>query len=129
MDRREFMAFVGLVATTSVLADPHKESGMYGLIVKLTVIPGRRDEMIGILKESAADMPGCFSYVVAKDSVDENTLWVTEVWDSTFSHDASVSLPSVKRVIPRAKEIVSSLEKIAVTSPVWGVGLPAVHMH
>jgi len=40
---------------------------MYGLIVKLTVVPARREEMIGILKESAADMPGCFSYVVAKD--------------------------------------------------------------
>jgi len=51
---------------------------MYGLIVKLTVVPGRRDEMIGILKESAAGMPGCFSHVVAKDSVDENTIWVTE---------------------------------------------------
>ena len=56
MDRREFLAFLGLVATTSVLADPQKESGMYGLIVKITVTPGRRDEMIGILKESAADM-------------------------------------------------------------------------
>jgi len=45
---------------------------MYGLIAKLTVVPGRREEMVGILKESAADMPGCFSYVVAKDSADEN---------------------------------------------------------
>jgi len=102
---------------------------MYGLIVKLTVVPGRRDEMIGILKESAADMPGCFSYVVAKDSADENTIWVTEVWDSIASHDASLSLPSVKNAIPRAKGIVSSLERLAVTSPVWGVALPAAHTH
>ncbi len=64
---------------------------MYGLIVKLTVVPGRREEMIGILKESAADMPGCFSYVVAKDSADENAIWVTEVWDGLASHDASLS--------------------------------------
>ncbi len=58
-----------------------------GLIAKLTVVPGRREEMVGILKESAADMPGCFSYVVAKDSADENAIWVTEVWDSIVSHD------------------------------------------
>jgi hypothetical protein len=38
-----------------------RESGMYGLIVKLTVLPGGREEMIGILTESATDMPGCFS--------------------------------------------------------------------
>lgn len=98
---------------------------MYGLVVKLTVVPGKRDEMIAILKESAAAMPGCFSYVVAKDSVDENAIWVTEVWDSLASHDASLSLPAVKNAVPRGKALVSKFEKVAVTTPVWGVGLPA----
>jgi quinol monooxygenase YgiN len=83
--------------------------------------------MIGILKESAAVMPGCFSYVVAKDSADENAIWVTEVWESVASHDASLSLPSVKNVISRAKAIVSSFEKIAVTLPVWGAELSAAN--
>jgi quinol monooxygenase YgiN len=55
---------------------------MYGLIVKLTTAPGKREEMIRILRQSAVDMPGCFSYVVAKDSAEEDVLWVTEVWDS-----------------------------------------------
>ena len=102
---------------------------MYGLIVKLTVVPGRRDELIGILKESEADMPGCFSYVVAKDSSDENTIWATEVWESIATHDASLSLSSVKNAILRGKAIVSSVDKIAVTNPVWGVGLPAARAH
>jgi quinol monooxygenase YgiN len=96
---------------------------MYGLIAKMTVMSGKREEMIQILKESAAGMPGCLSYVVAKDSADENALWVTEVWDSAASHDASLSLPAVKNAIPRGKVIVSNFEKIAVTNPVWGVGL------
>jgi quinol monooxygenase YgiN len=69
--------------------------------------------MIGVLRQSAAEMPGCFSYVVAEDSADENAIWVTEVWDSIASHDHSLSLPSVKSAIPRAKEIVSSFDKIA----------------
>ena len=102
---------------------------MYGLIVKLTVVPGKCDDMIRILKKSAADMPGCFSYVVAKDSADENAIWVTEVWDSSASHDASLSLPSVKNAMIQGKAIISNFEKIAVTSPVWGVGLPAAHAH
>jgi len=96
---------------------------MYGLIAKLTAVPGKREELIKILRESAGDMPGCFSYVVAKDSADENTLWVTEVWDSAASHDASLLLPAVKNAIPQAKAIVASFEKVAVTSPVWGTGL------
>jgi len=74
---------------------------MYGLIVKLIAVPGKRDEMIAILKESAANMPGCVSYVLAKDSSDENLVWVTEVWESAASHDASLSLPSVKNAMPR----------------------------
>jgi len=96
---------------------------MYGLIVKLTVASGKREEMIRILKESASDMPGCLSYIVAKDSADENMIWVTEVWASEASHDASLSLPAVKNAIPQAKQIVTSFDKVAVTNPVWGAGL------
>jgi quinol monooxygenase YgiN len=96
---------------------------VYGLIVKLTVAPGRREEMIQVLRECAGGMPGCMSYVVAEDSGDADTLWVTEVWDSVKSHDASVMLPSVKRAIPRGKELVVGFEKVAVTAPVWGTGL------
>jgi quinol monooxygenase YgiN len=116
---------MGAVAITRVRARSQEASGMYGLIVKLTVVPGKRDEMIGILKESAADMPGCLSYVVAKDSADENVVWVTEVWESVASHDASLSLPSVKNAMPQIKPLLSSFDKIAVTTPVWGVGLPS----
>lgn len=46
---------------------------------KIMVLPGKCDEMIEILRESAANMPGCLSCVVAKDAADENTIWVTEV--------------------------------------------------
>jgi quinol monooxygenase YgiN len=90
---------------------------MWGMIAKITLVPDKCDEMIGILKESATDIQGCLSYVVAKDAADENAIWVTEVWDSMASHDASLSLPAVKSAIPRAKAIVSNFEKIAVTNP------------
>jgi quinol monooxygenase YgiN len=129
MDRRTFLEYLAAVTLTSVLAGSQEASGMWGMIAKITVLPGRRDEMIRILKESAPDMQGCLSYVVAKDAADENTIWVTEVWDSMASHDASLSLPAVKNAIPRAKAVVSNFERIAVTSPVWGVGLPSTHAH
>jgi quinol monooxygenase YgiN len=124
MDRRKFLESLGGVALVSILADAEKESDMWGMIAKITVLPGKRDEMIGILKSSAANMPGCFSYVVAKDATDENVMWVTEVWDSQASHDASLSLPAVKEAVPRGKALVASFERPAVTIPVWGVGLP-----
>lgn len=98
---------------------------MYGLIAKITTVSGKRDEMIAVLKGSAGEMPGCFSYVVAKDAANEDTLWVTEVWDSVKSHDASLSLPAVKSAIAQARTLVAGFEKVAVTNPVWGAGLPS----
>ena len=95
---------------------------MWGMIAKITTAPGKREEMIAILEESAAGMPGCLSYVVAKDAGNDDTLWVTEVWESQASHDASLSLRSVQGAIPRAKQIVAGFEKIAVTEPVWAAG-------
>jgi quinol monooxygenase YgiN len=99
---------------------------MYGLIAKIKTVPGKRDEMIVLLKESAANMPGYFSYVVSKDAADEITIWVTEVWDTLASHDASLSSPQVKQAVSRARTLAAGFEKIAVTQPVWGAGLPTV---
>jgi quinol monooxygenase YgiN len=129
VDRRTFLEYLAAVMLTPVVAGSQEAGDMWGVIAKITLLPGKRDEMIGILKESAAEMQGCLSYVVAKDAADENTMWVTEVWNSMASHDASLSLPVVKNAIPRAKAIVSNFERIAVTSPVWGAGLPTTPAH
>src|SRR6266581_398156 len=125
IDRREFLKYLAAtpVIVTPGLAGQQGAKDMYGLIVKLTTAAGKRDELIRILKESSANMPECFSYVVAKDAVDENVIWVTEVWDSVASHDASLALPAVKNAIPQAKALVSVFDRIAVTTPVGGIGL------
>jgi quinol monooxygenase YgiN len=94
---------------------------MYGLIAKLTLLPGKRDEVIALLTESSANMPGCFSYVIANDAKDENVLWVTEVWESKASHDTSLSLRAVQAVIPKVKPLLANFEKIAETEPVAGI--------
>jgi len=109
-------------------AEATKERVMYGLIVRLTALPGERDRLSQILSESAGNMPGCLSYVVARDSTEEGVLWVTEVWDSEASHDSSLSLPAVRNAIPRAKPLVLQFEKVAVTRPVWGVGLVSAQL-
>jgi hypothetical protein len=42
---------------------------MYGLIGSMKAYTGKRDELAAILLESISDVPGCLSYVVAKDSI------------------------------------------------------------
>ena len=100
---------------------------MYGLIAKLTDVSGQRNELIKILEVGTRNMPGCRSYIVAKDAADENVVWVTEIWDSETSHQASLSLPAVKDTVVQAKPLVAGFEKVAVTNPVGGVGFPSSH--
>jgi hypothetical protein len=47
-EREEILEYLGAVAVTPVLTGSQEASGMYGLIVKITVHPGKRDEMIGV---------------------------------------------------------------------------------
>jgi quinol monooxygenase YgiN len=50
---------------------------MYGLIGKITTMPGQRDALATILLDGTAAMPGCLSYVIARDPGDDNALWIT----------------------------------------------------
>jgi quinol monooxygenase YgiN len=96
---------------------------MHGLIGKMIAAPGKRDELIAILLESTAGMPGCLSYVVARDPKDANAIWITEVWDNKDSHAASLTLPAVKGAIAKAKPIIAGFGDYVTTEPVGGVGL------
>jgi quinol monooxygenase YgiN len=69
-------------------------------------------------------MPGCLSYIVAKDPADADALWITEVWDSRASHAASLQLPSVREAIERGRPMIAGFgpERFE-TEPVGGHGL------
>ena len=96
---------------------------MYGLIGKATCVPGQRDAFIDILLEGVATMPGCLSYIVARDPQDANAVWITEVWDSKESHTASLNLPAVRQAIVKGRPLIASFGEQTVTEPVGGYGL------
>ena len=96
---------------------------MYGLIGKMLATPGQRDALVALMLEGTADMPGCLSYVIAKDATNVNAIWITEVWDSKESHDASLTLPAVRALIARARPLIAGFEAGTTTEPVGGVGL------
>jgi len=98
--------------------------GMYGLIGKMRAAPGKRDELIAILLEGTGAMPGCLSYVVARDPKDADAIWVTEVWDSRESHAASLKLPAVQAAIAKGRPLIDGFDSSVETEPVGGVGLP-----
>jgi quinol monooxygenase YgiN len=119
IDRREFLA--GAVAVA--LAGPaalrlHHDHAMYGLIGKMNAAPGRRDELIAILLEGTREMPGCLSYVVARDPTDADAIWITEIWESEEMHRASLELPAVRAAIARGREMIAGFGERYETEPV-----------
>jgi quinol monooxygenase YgiN len=123
--RRKILS--GLMATlgTPCWAAP-KEKAMHGIIGKMTTTVGKREEVISLLLQAVKDMPGCLSYIVARDPGDENGIWITEVWDSKDSHDASLSLPEVKKSIAAARPMIAGFSNQVITTPVGGYGLPTM---
>lgn len=97
---------------------------MYGLIGKMRAKPGKRDDLLAILLDGIDSMPGCLSYIVARDPTDGDAIWITEVWDSEASHKASLSLPRVRAAINQAMPMIAGFESSIPTEPVGGVGLP-----
>lgn len=97
---------------------------MYGLIGKMSAVPGQRDALAAILLESTGSMPGCLSYVIATDPADADALWITEVWDSAESHKASLSLPAVQAAIAKGRPLIAGFSNRFETVPLGGHGLP-----
>lgn len=100
---------------------------MYGLIGKFRAVPGQRDALIAILLGDVGAMPGCYSYVVARDPSDADGIWITEVWDSAASHRASLALPAVQQAIARGKPLIAGFDQHIEVEPVGGHGLAGAH--
>lgn len=98
---------------------------MYGLIGKMRALPGKRDELIDLLLNTTGALPGCLSYLIARDPADKTAIWVTEVWTDRESHKASLSMPQVQEAITRARPMIAGFEFQIETEPVGGFGLPA----
>ena len=96
---------------------------MYGLIGRFYAQPGQRDALIEAMLSGIENMPGCLSYVIARDPGDETGIWVTEVWDSAESHKASLNLPAVQAAIARARPLIASFGEHIETEPVGGHGI------
>lgn len=97
---------------------------MYGLIGKMLTEPGQRDVVIDILLRGTEAMPGCRSYIVARDPSNENAIWITEAWDSAEQHRASLALPSVQQAIAQARPHITGFGERFETEPVGGHGIP-----
>lgn len=124
--RREFAVSIGAATAYALFSRGdivHGGNKMYGLIGKMLAAVGKRDELVKILLEGTDKMPGCLSYIIANDPADPNAIWITEVWDSKASHEASLKLPSVQAAIAKGRPMITGFGERFETEPVGGYGL------
>lgn len=123
-NRRQVIgAGFGLALTVAIGPATGSEEAMYGLIGRMMAQPGQRDTLAAILLEGTGAMPGCLSYIVARDPADADALWITEVWDNQASHRASLQLPAVQDAIARGRPLIAGFDSQTETEPLGGVGL------
>jgi quinol monooxygenase YgiN len=128
LPRRGFLAVIGAAAmapATLVSGATTRAGGaaMFGLIGKMTAVAGQRDALAEILLEGTDSMPGCLSYIIAADQTDPDALWITEVWDSRESHEASLTLPAVQAAIAKGRPLIAGFSDRVETTPLGGYGL------
>ena len=98
---------------------------MFGLITKFNAAPGQRDALVAILTAITSGMPGCLSYIVAKDATEADAVWISEVWNARESHQASLKLPAVQQAIAKGRPLIAGFGARFETEPVGGHGLVA----
>lgn len=89
----------------------------FGMIGKMRAMPGKRAELIAILGAGTGEMPGCLAYLIAEDAADADAIWITELWDSEASHQASLALPAVKEAIGKGRPLIAGFDLSAKTRP------------
>jgi quinol monooxygenase YgiN len=122
MERREFvgMAALAFVAGSTIPAFAREKAmeEAYGLIGQMKTAPGKRAEVIAALIEGTQEMPGNLAYLIAEDLEDENSIWITEVWQTKTDHANSLQLPSVQAAIGKARPHIAGFGTRVETKPV-----------
>lgn len=122
LSRREFsgagavLLLAGFASGDAVAQQPMDE--LYGFIGEMKAAPGKRAELIAYLLQGSGEMPGNLAYIVAEDTADPDTIWITEVWRSKADHEASLALPQVREAIAKARSIIAGFGTSVETRPV-----------
>lgn len=96
---------------------------MYGLIGRMLAAEGQREALLDLLLKDNAPMPGCRSYVIARDPGSADGIWISEVWDSREQHMASLQLPQVQATIAKAWPLIAGFAERFETEPLGGIGI------
>jgi quinol monooxygenase YgiN len=97
----------------------------YGYIGSMKTKSGHRDDVVSILLGGVGSLraAGCDLYIVSLSDTDDDTIWVSEVWQSKEHHDASLQLPEAKAAIGKAMPMLTGEFTSQELTVIGGLGL------
>lgn len=100
---------------------------MYGFLGSMKAKSGHRDEVVSILLSGSGGLTaaGCHLYVVGVSETDDQTIWVSEVWESKAHHDASLQLPETRAAISTAMPMLTGEFDSHEFAVAGGLGVPS----
>ena len=97
----------------------------YAQQVKTIAKPGKRDELIGLLRNSIEVLertPGCIYYLV--NTTDEpDVIWIWELWTSKEAKDALATSPETTQAMRALLPLIASTTDRTVMTVVEGFGM------
>lgn len=99
----------------------------FGLYGKLVAKAGQAEQVTAILQRNLEELrqAGCLLYLINRQQDQPDTLWVTEVWQSSEHHRASLQLPEVRAAIGDAMPLLTGEFDQIKLETLGGLGMPA----
>ena len=82
----------------------------YGLYTRLEAQKGKRDELISILLMAAklvSTAKGCHHYIIYKSTKENESVFVSEIWDTKEDHDNSLKTEGCGELISKAMPLIN----------------------
>lgn len=97
------------------------------IIAKLTAAPGKRDELVNVLKElvdGVADEEGTLIYGLHTANNDETSVFFYELYTDQAANDVHSGSPTMKAVGPKLAGLLGGMPELTPLTPVAAKGLP-----
>ena len=95
-------------------------------IAKITAQPGKRAEMIEVLKRMVAQAetePGTLIYVFHEDANDDVTVWTYELYTDQAARDAHGASPAMAEIGPAIGALLGGPPELFKMTPAIGTGV------
>ena len=94
--------------------------------VKVTVKPGKRDELIQQLQQLSAELltraSGCIYYLISTTE-EPDVVWISELWTSKEAKDAVAMKPESAKAMKELMPLVASMTDRTNLTVVGGTGI------